>query len=93
MKQNSLGLGQTAKRTRRREFLDEMEKVGSWADLVEHPFRVVKRQFGYVKVRYRGLAKNTAQLHTLFALSNLWMARKKLELLMGKIRRQMASAA
>ena len=28
---------------------------------VEHPFRVVKRQFGYVKVRYRGLANNTAQ--------------------------------
>jgi IS5 family transposase len=28
----------------------------------EHAFRVVKRQFGYVKVRYRGLAKNTAQL-------------------------------
>jgi IS5 family transposase len=28
-----------------------------------------------VKVRYRGLAKNTAQLHTLFALANLWMAR------------------
>ena len=42
---------------------------------VEHPFRVVKRQFGYVKVRYRGLAKNTAQLTTLFALSNLWMVR------------------
>ena len=42
---------------------------------VEHPFRVVKRQFGYVKVRYRGLAKNTAQLVTLFALSNLWMVR------------------
>ena len=42
---------------------------------VEHPFRVIKRQFGHVKVRYRGLAKNTAQLHTLFALSNLWMAR------------------
>ena len=33
---------------------------------VEHPFRVVKRQFGYVKVRYRGLKKNTAQLVTLF---------------------------
>jgi IS5 family transposase len=31
-----------------------------------------------VKVRYRGLAKNTAQLHTLFALSNLWMARRTL---------------
>ncbi|WP_374588955.1 IS5 family transposase, partial [Ideonella dechloratans] len=39
---------------------------------VEHPFRVVKRQFGHIKVRYRGLAKNTAQLHTLFALANLW---------------------
>ena len=45
---------------------------------VEHPFRVIKRQFGYVKVRYRGLAKNTAQLITLFALSNIWMARSRL---------------
>jgi len=45
---------------------------------VEHPFRVIKRQFGYLKVRYRGLRKNTTQLMTLFALSNLWMARGKL---------------
>ena len=45
---------------------------------VEHPFRVLKCQFGFVKVRYRGLAKNTAQLVTLFALGNLWMARRKL---------------
>jgi len=45
---------------------------------VEHPFRVIKRQFGFTKVRYRGLAKNTAQLVTLFALSNLWMARRQL---------------
>ncbi|PPU29640.1 transposase, partial [Xanthomonas sp. CFBP 7912] len=45
---------------------------------VEHPFRVIKRQFGYTKVRYRGLAKNTAQVMTLFALSNLWMKRKQL---------------
>ncbi|UJP08653.1 MAG: IS5/IS1182 family transposase, partial [Nitrosomonas sp.] len=37
---------------------------------------VIKRQFGYTKVRFRGLAKNTAQLITLFALSNLWMARR-----------------
>jgi IS5 family transposase len=44
----------------------------------EHAFRVVKRQFGFVKVRYRGLAKNTAQLRTLFALANLWMARRGL---------------
>jgi IS5 family transposase len=39
---------------------------------------VVKRQFGYTKVRYRGLSKNTAQLRTLFALANLWMARRAL---------------
>ena len=45
---------------------------------VEHPFRVVKQQFGYAKVRYRGLAKNTARLTMLFALSNLWMARRQL---------------
>jgi len=45
---------------------------------VEHPFRVIKRQFGHVKVRYKGLMKNTQQLHTLFALSNLWMVRGKL---------------
>jgi IS5 family transposase len=32
----------------------------------------------YVKVRYRGLAKNTAQIKTLFALANLWMVRKQI---------------
>jgi IS5 family transposase len=53
---------------------------------VEHPFRVVKRQFGYQKVRYRGLAKNTAQVITLFALSNLWMARRSLLALTGEVR-------
>ena len=42
---------------------------------VEHPFRVINRQLGYVKVRFRGLTKHTAQLMTLFALSSLWMAR------------------
>ncbi|KAF1050273.1 MAG: hypothetical protein GAK38_00299 [Xylophilus sp.] len=45
---------------------------------VEHPFRVIKRQFGHTKVRYRGLKKNTEQLKTLFALSNLWMVRHRL---------------
>jgi IS5 family transposase len=45
---------------------------------VEHPFRVLKRQFGFTKVRYRGLKKNTAQIVTLFALGNLWMARRHL---------------
>ena len=50
---------------------------------VEHPFRVIKRQFGFLKVRYRGITKNTAQLHTLFALSNLWMARRRLMAMPG----------
>ena len=53
---------------------------------VEHPFRVVKRQFGLVKVRFRGLSKNTAHVVTLFALSNLWMARKQLIAMMGVVR-------
>ena len=53
---------------------------------VEHPFRVIKRQFGYTKVRYRGLVKNTAQLLTLFALSNLWMVRRPLLITVGKLR-------
>ena len=58
---------------------EEMEHVKARIRAkVEHPFRVIKRQFGHGKVRYRGLAKNTAQLHTLFALSNLWMARRQL---------------
>ena len=35
---------------------------------VEHPFRVIKREFGYTKVRFRGLVKNTAQRMTLFVL-------------------------
>jgi IS5 family transposase len=45
---------------------------------VEHPFHVIKNLFGYRKVRYRGLFKNTAQLHTLFALANLVLAKGKL---------------
>ena len=52
---------------------------------VEHPLRVLKQQFGYVRVRYRGLKKNTAQIVTLFALSNLWMVRCKLQA-MGQVR-------
>ena len=45
---------------------------------VEHPFRVLKRQFGYIKTRYRGLSKNRAQLFSLFALGNLYLVRRKL---------------
>ena len=45
---------------------------------VEHPFRVIKIQFGFIKARYRGMAKNRAQLHMLFALANLYAVRRRL---------------
>ena len=43
---------------------------------VEHPFHVIKNLFAYRKVRYKGLAKNQAQLFTLFALGNLVLTRR-----------------
>jgi IS5 family transposase len=59
--------------------IDKVEKIKAGIRAkVEHPFRVIKRQFGFTKVRYRGLKKNTLQIKTLFALSNLWMARHNL---------------
>jgi IS5 family transposase len=78
-----------AMRPGKRRQLDKSETIDALTDKlerlkasirakVEHPFRVIKRQFGHVKLRYRGLTKNTAQLHTMFALSNLWMARRSL---------------
>jgi transposase, IS5 family len=58
---------------------EQLEKVkASIRAKVEHPFRVIKCQFGHRKVRYRGLAKNTSQLLVMFALSNLWMVRKRI---------------
>ena len=44
----------------------------------EHVFHVIKNLWGFTKVRYRGLAKNTARLYTMFALANLYMLRKRL---------------
>ena len=44
----------------------------------EHPFHVVKRLWGFAKVRYRGLAKNLARAQTMFALANLYMVRRRL---------------
>src|SRR5690606_6091721 len=63
---------------------DELQHVVAGFLIAEKPskLRAMKnkreRKFGYAKVRYRGLAKNTAQVLTLFALSNLWMARRQL---------------
>ena len=62
-----------------RELAEPIERalaqVRAW---VEHPFHVVKNLFRHKKLRYRGLAKNTAQLHTLFALANLVIVKKTL---------------
>lgn len=44
----------------------------------EHAFHVVKRLWGFTKVRYRGLAKNTARLFSAFALANLYLLRRRL---------------
>ena len=57
---------------------------------VEHPFRVIKRQCGLLKMRFRGVAKNTAHVITLFALSNLWMARRRLLAMAGALGPQLA---
>lgn len=76
-------------RAKRRVAQAEKRKASIRAK-VEHPFRVIKRQFGLMKVRFRGLAKNTAHVVTLFALSNLWMARRKLLTMTGSLRPQFA---
>ena len=52
-----------------------LAQVRAW---VEHPFHIVKNLFRHKKLRYRGLKKNTAQLHTLFALANLVIVKKTL---------------
>src|SRR5665213_3921990 len=52
-----------------------LSQVRAW---VEHPFHIIKNLFRHKKLRYRGLAKNTAQLHTLFALANLVIVKKTL---------------
>jgi IS5 family transposase len=52
-----------------------LSQVRAW---VEHPFHIIKNLFRHKKLRYRGLAKNTAQLYTLFALANLVIVKKTL---------------
>jgi len=61
-----------------KETAERLEKLKAQVrSRVEHPFQILKNLFKYRKVRYRGLAKNTAQLHTLFALANLILAGRK----------------
>jgi IS5 family transposase len=54
------------------------KKFGAVRAKVEHPFQVIKCQWRYVKVRYKGLFKNTVRLFSLFALANLFRVRKML---------------
>ena len=59
--------------------LDQVERLRAGIRAkVEHPLRLLKCQFRHRKVRYRGLGKNTSQLLVMFALSNLWMVRKRI---------------
>jgi IS5 family transposase len=53
-------------------------KRSSVRSRVEHIFRVIKRQFGFEKTRYRGLAKNASQVNMLMALANIYMLRRRL---------------
>jgi IS5 family transposase len=63
----------------RKEVVKALEKCkAQLRAYVEHPFHVLKNLFRHRKVRYRGLAKNTAQLHSLFALVSLVIAKPRL---------------
>jgi IS5 family transposase len=76
----------TCRRTKFKKYVDELQKKknrskSSVRSKVEHPFRIVKRIFGFDKVRYRGIAKNHNRLCANFALANLYMHRKRLAVL------------
>jgi IS5 family transposase len=73
----------THKRCRYKDHVDEAERAKNWTkskvrSKVEHVFGVLKLKFGFVKVRYRGLAKNANRFFATCALVNLFMVRKKL---------------
>ena len=70
------------KRKKGHSLTDEQRRINrltsGYRSKVEHVFRIVKRQFGYAKTRYRGLAKNSQQIFCLLALANIYIARQKL---------------
>lgn len=73
----------TSRRTRYKNAVDELQRRKNRTKAkirakVEHPFRILKRVFGFVKVRFRGLQKNHDHLCAGFALVNLYMHRKRL---------------
>ena len=73
----------TSRRTRYKDEIDEAERSKNRTKArvrakVEHPFRILKRVSGFVRVRFRGLKKNHAHLCAAFALVNVYMHRKRL---------------
>src|ERR1700679_871872 len=73
----------TSRRTKFKDYEDELQKKknrskSSIRAKVEHPFRILKRVFGFDKVRYRGIAKNHNRLCANFALVNLYLHSKRL---------------
>jgi IS5 family transposase len=73
----------TSRRVHYKNFVDELQKAKNRVKArvrakVEHPFRLLKRIFGFEKVRYRGLKKNHQRLCACFALVNLYLHRKRL---------------
>jgi len=73
----------TCKRTKFKNYVDEVAKKKNTTKArvrakVEHVFRILKRVFGFDKVRYRGIAKNHHRLCANFALINLYLHRKRL---------------
>jgi transposase, IS5 family len=73
----------THRRCRFKYYTDEVERAknrvkSTVRSKVEHVFGVMKLKFGFVKVRYRGLAKNANRLFATCALLNLYLVRKKL---------------
>jgi IS5 family transposase len=76
----------TCRRTRFKNYVDELQRKknrtkSSVRAKVEHVFRILKRVFGFDKVRYRGIAKNHHRLCANFALANLYLHRKRLAVL------------
>src|SRR5215831_9600148 len=73
----------TSRRVQYKNFVDEIQKAKNRVKAhvrakVEHPFRIVKRIFGFEKVRYRGIKKNHERLCACFALVNLYLHRRRL---------------
>ncbi len=73
----------TSRRARYKQVVDELQRrknrtKSKVRSKVEHVFRVMKRQFGFDRVRYRGLSKNANRMFACFALVNLYITRKRL---------------